>query len=267
MSYRRLQELCMAQKERHSVRCNSPKNVLKDLSRRLVEYYARTDGEKTIKILSWNMWYKSSIADCHIIIDALKRSDADIIAIQEGVHAPLFNMFASQNGYLMSHLSNLGKEQQFTLWRSSVGKAVQVSKGLFEAGRPYTVIRFSNPSFTFVNLHAGHGYDTASYFRRIPLSSQDERIVMAGDFNKDLKRLRIGRSTLLCGATKSLNTCCAVGPHKSGRATHSADHIMSTMKFSENTHVYPHGHAASDHLPITASVTVIIRGNATRLSG
>lgn len=253
-SYHNLQKLCMQNREKHTVPCNSSRDALEELSRNLLEYELGANGTQTIKILSWNMWYKSNDADRKRIITALKKSDADIIAIQEGVGATQFQTFASENGYRMSHLSHLGKEQQFTLWRPSVGNVIHISKGLFERGRPYTMIRFS--SFVFVNIHAGHGYDTQTYFQRIPLSPNDTHIVMAGDFNKNLKRVNIGGRTLFSGAKTSLKTCCASGPMKKGRMKYSADHLMSNMKFSQHTRIFPHGHAASDHLPITGTVIV-----------
>lgn len=255
-SYRDLQKMCLQHKEKHTLRCNSPKSALEALSRDLLQHVVKTNGRNTVRILSWNIWYKTKKAEREIIIETLKKSDADIIAIQEGCGASRFRKFAAENGYLMSHLSNLGKEQQFTLWRPSVGNAVQICKGLFERGRPYTVIRFSNPSFVFVNLHAGHNYDTAVYFRRIALSPQDTRVIMAGDFNKNMKQLRLGGIKLVCGAKETLKTCCVFGPNKVAKMTHAADHILSNMEFSQNTRVFPHGHAASDHLPITASVSV-----------
>lgn len=44
------------------------------------------------------MWYKSDRAARDIIINAIRRADADIIAIQEGAWGLAFRQFAKENG-------------------------------------------------------------------------------------------------------------------------------------------------------------------------
>jgi hypothetical protein len=170
-------------------------------------------------------------------------------------HARTYFTISHPSTAIVSWVSNLGKEQQLTLWKPTVGKAVKVVKGLFERGRPFTVIRFDT-GLAFANIHAGHNYATKPYFEKLGLNPrEDDHVIIAGDFNKNVKSMKTNNIYLKCGATSPLKTCCSPGRKASSDLDYYADHILSTMSFHKPTRIFKHGNTVSDHLPIVATLT------------
>lgn len=99
------------------------------------------------------------------------------------------------------HIGYSEPEHILTIWRTDVMKKKLVLDGEFEPGRPFSIIIFEDMRFhtylMLINIHAGHNPHTGpSIFepiQKLIVLNKDtickygiKRIVMVGDFNRDI---------------------------------------------------------------------------------
>ncbi len=194
------------------------------------------------------------------ILRTIDSTDADVVALQEtpaNWFGELADYFDSR-GYNISFLYNpdlFGIEGMTTAWKKSkLDKAPVVTHSSFEKtkGRPITVLDFGD--MVFVNLHAGHDYRVGRFVRQLSQWRNRSNVIIAGDFNRDLRVLRLGKGLLSvynCSLF-SLDTCCSTSVN--GKHNYPYDHVFTDMTVKQPTTIVSKVFPASDHLPILASI-------------
>ncbi len=134
------------------------------------------------------------------------------------------------------HIGYSEPEHILTIWRTDIMKKKFVSDGEFEPGRPFSIIVFKDLRFgnywMLINIHSGHNPHTnTSIFKPIQelitlnkntISKYDiKRVVMAGDFNRDISsqiKIEPNKYNLIINSlkydfkpiTNSNKTCCSL---------------------------------------------------------
>ncbi len=140
------------------------------------------------------------------------------------------------NSEIFNHCVNKsGLEHMLTVWDSTRFELLDKKPGEFESGRPFCIFIFKDilvqNVFVLINLHAGHIPNTSSSIfkpiQKIFTKSKIfenyiiTRIIMAGDFNRDINQQIKNDSNLSFELNhsmfdfkyytgKMLNTCCSL---------------------------------------------------------
>lgn len=207
---------------------------------------------------------RSDVGTCRKnVVTVVRAADCDIVALQE-VPPEMFDLLKAtfSQDYEVDVLYDKekhGVEGQVTMWKRKVGIVCKsVVHSTFERrSRPFSVLTFgsaSTPDFVFVNLHAGHGYRKKRFTEALrPHVRGTSGVVLAGDFNRDMKTLELADALLTSGcAGESVRTCCSLTAKREYK--YALDHVMSNFSFSEETRGLYAGFPASDHRPVVANL-------------
>lgn len=161
-------------------------------------------------------------------LNELKSNIIQNIFFIKNIYNPYFYCFQEAASYtditnlfelsLYEHyVGKSGPEYILTVWKSNIFEKKIVFDGEFELGRPFTIFIFKdlrfNLYFILINIHVGHNKDTiTSIFEPIQkiLSSNFinnnnnqinnldiKRIIICGDFNRDISTQLINDSDIL----------------------------------------------------------------------
>lgn len=126
---------------------------------------------------------------------------------ESAAYTDVINIF-EKNKYDF-YVGKSGPENILTIWNLDVLKKKKIFDGEFELGRPFTIIIFKDirfdSYFILVNIHSGHNQDTSkSIFdpiQKIIIANKNiinkfniKRIIISGDFNRDISSEIIGKS-------------------------------------------------------------------------
>lgn len=149
------------------------------------------------------------------VVDFIKKQlPLDFIFIQEAITDD-FNVF-KDSFHLV--ITKSGPEKLHTFINKSYHKPLNIISGEFEYGRPFHIIVLDN-ILTLINVHFGHNKDLKSELKIIKKTFEDNydkkeikkmRIIMAGDFNMNIKDLPRFLDKNF-GKTKTRGTCCISG--------------------------------------------------------
>ena len=254
-------------------------------------------SSKTINVLTYNIAWEAMLPKANKFGDLGKRcrqkidecrnnvsqvirdlNNYDFIAIQE---IPLnldlstdywnkqFNLNSSDH-LIYYHMD--GSEGMLTILDRNKYKYIDQCQGnIKESGRPFLVIiaksKINKRTIAFINIHAGHGStknSSAVIQKEIESKCTKfgdiDRIIMAGDFNRDFNRdiksneiKLFGKNLINVNQGSSFKTCCSES--NSIRHFRASDHILdseenSTINTSSHRNVFP----SSDHSYVIAEL-------------
>ena len=228
----------------------------------------------TINILSWNISWEATTKglkkktpgkdfDCgkntpHPCIDNIKTIlesywNYDFIALQEA------SALATHQIDGMNRIVSQSEIEDIVLFYNKKYKLLAKYSTQFSKGRPIQVLFFDR-GICVINIHAGHhpSNDFKQLQRTIEPAviakiQKSRIIIIAGDFNNDLKKYNMK----FFGKTfynKTLdNTCCY--PPSGSRVKSVSDHILTSSPDAINS-VIAISDYTSDHRPITTVLTI-----------
>lgn len=143
-----------------------------------------------------------------------KQLPLDFIFIQEAITGE-FDTLKDSFEFI---ITQSGPEKLHTIINKEYGKPIKVIPGEFEKGRPFHIIILDN-MLTLINVHFGHQKVLKSELKKIQSKFEENydkkfikkmRIIMAGDFNMNIKELPkfLGKKYM---KTKTKGTCCISG--------------------------------------------------------
>lgn len=143
-----------------------------------------------------------------------KQLPLDFIFIQEAI-TDEFDTLKDSFEFI---ITQSGPEKLHTIINKEYGKPIKVIPGEFEKGRPFHIIILDN-MLTLINVHFGHQKVLKSELKKIQSKFEENydkkfikkmRIIMAGDFNMNIKELPkfLGKKYM---KTKTKGTCCISG--------------------------------------------------------
>jgi hypothetical protein len=185
--------------------------------------------DTNLRVLTWNTNWKNMSATkdapnplcrkksyCAInVVEFIKKQlPLDFIFIQEAITSE-FDILKDSFEFI---ITKSGPEKIHTMINKEYGNPLKVISGEFEKGRPFHIIVLSN-KVCLINVHFGHNKDLKSELKIIKKTFEDNydkkeikkmRIIMAGDFNMNIKDLPRFLDKNF-GKTKTKGTCCISG--------------------------------------------------------
>ena len=182
-----------------------------------------------ISICSYNVYWKIMDSDPSLL--SKKIDNAELLKLKENLlknifliknyYDPYFYCFQESSSY--NDITNIFEKSKYdyyvnyskpefilTIWKKKLFIKKKVFDGDFEPGRPFSIFIFEdarfNINFILINIHAGHNKNTLkSIFEPIQqtitkninqISKFDiQRIVICGDFNRDIGKQILGDNT------------------------------------------------------------------------
>ena len=236
------------------------------------------------KVLTYNIFWEAMLnqnKQCtdnvckYNIANVLLDDEYDLIALQETVNDKVLNI-----PNMRKIVNKISIDRMQTYYNPSKYKLQYTGMDELESERPITILflrEYKKDNFImFINLHAGHYYDYDSDIEKFAMFMNDlnaaisrifkskkipmkwfeqSRIIMAGDFNRDLPR-RIylkynGDVRTLFNNKKKLVTCCGYSK-KNERWGRHYDHIIDSFAKPNDIYVPNVDGPASDHAPVAA---------------
>jgi len=156
----------------------------------------------------------NSICASNVVNLIKKQLPLDFIFIQEAI-TDEFNVLKGDFDFV---ITQSGPEKLYSIINNKYGKPLKVISGEFEKGRPFHIIILEN-MLTLINVHFGHQKVLKSELKKIQKKFEDNydiktirklRIIMAGDFNMNIKELPkfLGKNFK---KSNTRGTCCISG--------------------------------------------------------
>lgn len=246
----------------------------------------RTKKNNKIKILTYNIswesmtgskkdWYlcsnnKDNKHPRHFNIcvnnigNVIKKNPTDFICLQEAINYDLLIKDVPHLKKMKFIEHNSGLDKMVTFWNDKKFTLLDKKQGEFENGRPYLALFFKE-NLCLVNVHFGH-YSNRGEINKMnhmitsleldKYYNQGNRIIIAGDFNNDIKNLckKNGQKYKLqlknidfYVNNKRVRTCY-------GKRNTHFDHVIDTMNTPIEICVPDVNYLASDHKPFIATL-------------
>jgi len=212
------------------------------------------------------------------ISNVINENPTDFICLQEAAN---YNLLISQIPHMQKmkykeHKSGL--ENMVTFWDPKKFTFSKVVCGEFETGRPYMAIYSNAHKLCVVNVHFGHYNDEGELEKMQNMSThlkldyyhikKGYRIIIAGDFNNNIKKLCKKYSGKAGNLSKVVNNCNSalqlninninffvnskdIKTCQINRRVHY-DHIIDTNAPILNIYIPNVEYMASDHKPVIA---------------
>lgn len=195
---------------------------------------------------------------------AIHKNPTTFICLQEAANTNLLEKEVPRLKKMSSVHHESGLDKMVTYWDKKKFTLLESKKGEFENGRPYLALFFKE-NVCLVNVHFGHYTDKGeinklnNMIKELGLDNyfkEGNRIIIAGDFNNDIKKLCIKKENkcvlnlkdiVFHVHSKRVRTCCIK------RNTHF-DHVIDTLSTPYEIGVPDVEYMASDHKPVIATL-------------